>query len=265
MLKKSLYAAGALALLAGLVFGTDAWSYVTTGAGKVRDSVKSIVSLEFELDRARKMVDELTPTIADNRHRIAEETVQVEKLEQRIAALEDRQSEERGEVLTLKHDLEREQDAYTYGRRVYTVAEVKADLARRFERYQSNEKQLDVLRSMHKARKQTLAGAEQKLQNMLHKQQELKVAIESLQARLEMVRAAEAASEFTFDDSQLARVKQLVDDLETQIEVKARLADQEADAYAEIPVSAGASSSEDIVDQVTAYFEADPEQIVIGH
>ena len=144
------------------------------------------------------------------------------------------------------------------------MAEVKADLGRRFERYQSNEKQLDVLRAMYKARKQTLAGAEQKLQNMLHKQQELEVAIESLQARLEMVRAAEAASEFTFDDSQLARVKQLVDDLETQIEVKARLADQESDAYVEIPVSAG-PSADNILDQVNAYFEADPEQIVIGH
>ena len=63
MIKKTLVAVGGLSLLMVLFFGRDAVSYVRTSFGWVRDSVKSQVPVEFEIERARRMVKNLVPDI----------------------------------------------------------------------------------------------------------------------------------------------------------------------------------------------------------
>ena len=45
MLKKSLYVAGAVALLLGLLFGRDAVSYVSTSVGQLHEQVKDSVPI----------------------------------------------------------------------------------------------------------------------------------------------------------------------------------------------------------------------------
>ncbi len=67
MLKKGLVAGGGLALLLGLFLGRDVFSYVKTSFGWVKDSVKDSVPVQFELERARKMIQDLDPEISQHK------------------------------------------------------------------------------------------------------------------------------------------------------------------------------------------------------
>ena len=59
MIKKIAIGSAATLLVGTFVFGRDVFSYISTGAGSVRDAVLSEVPIEFELERAREMVEEV--------------------------------------------------------------------------------------------------------------------------------------------------------------------------------------------------------------
>ena len=63
MIKRVLFPAIGLMALGLFFFGRDAVSYVGTSIGKIKDSVKQSVPISFELDRAHKLVKDITPDI----------------------------------------------------------------------------------------------------------------------------------------------------------------------------------------------------------
>ena len=252
MLKKLLIGGGVVVALVVLFHVTDAESYVKTSASCVKDSVKDAVPIEFQLKRARGMVRDIVPEVRKNMHVIAREEVEVERLAKQIDAAEKSAAQAKSEMMRLKSDLEKGEEAYTYSGRVYTVSEVKKDLSNRFERYQTSEATLESLKAIHDAREKRLQAARKKLENMLASRSQLLVEIENLEARLQMVSATQAGSEYHFDDSQLGRVKELVSDLRTRLSVAERLVNAENRFHDEIPLEEEAP--EDIVDRVAEYF-----------
>lgn len=238
-------------LLAGLFFGRDAFSYVRTSVGWVKDSVKDNVPVEFEIDRARKMVKDLVPDIRKNMHLIAREEVELERIGKQVAELETRLTKDRSGIMQLKTDLEGGQDSFQYASQRYSREEVKTDLARRFERFKTNEATLASLREISTARMRSLEGARQKLEHMLAQKRQLEVEVENVEARLKMVQAAQAGSDYHFDDTRLGRVKELLSELRTKIEVDERLVGSESE-FGEIHLDQPVSDN--IVEQVTDYF-----------
>ena len=77
MIKKALIGTAAALLVGGFVFGRDVFSYVRTAGASVRDAVKSEVPIEFQVERAREMVERLVPEIRDSMHVIAEQQVDI--------------------------------------------------------------------------------------------------------------------------------------------------------------------------------------------
>jgi chromosome segregation ATPase len=253
MVKKVILGVAAGCLLAGFFFGRDAWSYMSTSAGWVKDSVKSSVPMEFEIERARTMIKNLVPDIQQNMHVIAKEEVEVERLAKQIAAQEEKLTADRSNILKLKSDLASNRDRYEYGGRVYTVSQVKQDLGNRFERFKTADATLGSLREIHTARQKSLDAARQKLEGMLAAKRTLEVDVENLEAKLKMVEAAQTTSEFAFDDSRLSRCKELIGELRTRLDVAAKMVDAKDSFQSEIPLTP--SVSDDIVDEVTEYFQ----------
>jgi len=68
LLKKALIGVASTALLGTLVFGHDALSYVKTIGHTARQAIKSEVPIEFEIKRARDMVENLVPDIRNCMH-----------------------------------------------------------------------------------------------------------------------------------------------------------------------------------------------------
>ena len=87
---------------------------------------------------------------------------------------------------------------------------------------------------------------------MLAQKRQLQVEVENLEARNQMVAAAQTTSNYQFDDSQLGHVKELVQDLKTRLEVSETIVKAETEFQGEIPLDK--ASPQNIVDQVGDYF-----------
>jgi phage shock protein A len=133
---------------------------------------------------------------------------------------------------------------------------VKTDLANRFERFKTADATLASLREMHQARGKSLDAARQKLEGMLAAKRQLEVDVENLEARHKMVEVAQTTSNYQFDDSQLGRVKELVTDLRTRLQVAEKIVNSENSLRDEIPLDQ--TTPANIADQVDQYFSAQP-------
>jgi nicotinate-nucleotide pyrophosphorylase len=125
-------------------------------------------------------------------------------------------------------------------------------MASRFDRYKTSEATLGSLKQVHDARLKSLAAARQQLEGMLSQKRQLQVEVENLEARNQMVAAAQTTSQYQFDDSQIGRVKELVQNLKTRLEVSEKMVNAETEFQGEIPLDK--ASPQNIVDQVSDYF-----------
>lgn len=260
MVKKLLIGGGVVFLLGTVLLGRDLVSYVRTSANYVQESVVDAVPMEFQIRRARKMIDDLLPEIRKNMHVIAREEVEIERLERQIAQAREQLEKEKSVVLRMKDDLASGKTMLVYSGREYTAQQVRVDLANRFERFKTNEATLANLEQIHQARLKSLQAARDKMEGMLAAKRQLEVEVENLQARLQMVQAAQTTSAYQFDESALGRVKDLIADLKAKLDVAERLVQSQGLYQGEIPVED--PNQKDIVDEVTQYFEgssAEPE------
>lgn len=256
MIRKALFGSGVALALGLFFFGRDAVSYVTTSTGYLKDAVKDSVPIDFQIQRARQMIDQIVPEVRNNMHTIAREEVLVERLERQIADAQANLDKDKGELMRLKTDLSGGAASYHYAGRSYSVQQVKLDMANRFERYKTNEATLANLQQIHSARQQSLEAARQKLEGMLASKRQLQVEVENLEARTQMLAAAQTSSQYNFDDSHLGRVKGLVRDLRTRLDVDEKMIGAESRLHDAIPLEEQAP--ENIVEQVTKYFDVAP-------
>jgi len=255
MIKRILFSTIGLGLLGMFIFGRTAASYVSTSWARLTDSVEQSVPVEFQIDRARKMVKDLVPDIQRNMHVIAKEEVEVDRLQHQITDSEQRLAKDKAELMRLKADASSAQDHFTYAGRTYTLDQVKTDLANRFERFKTSDATLSSLRQMCSAREKSLDAARQKLEGMLAARRQLEVDVENLEARNKMVEVAQTTSNYQFDDSQLGRVKELVTDLRTRLQVAEKMVNADSSLHDEIPLDQ--TTPANIVDQVGQYFSPD--------
>jgi len=258
MLKKILVGTGILLTTGAIVFGTDAYSYLSTSAKKVRHEVKASVPLDFEVDRARQLVSDLVPDIQKNMHIIAQEEVEIEDLRDQITRAEKNLAVERERVMALRRDVDNSEGRFQYAGRKATPRDVKVELTRRFDRFQTAEATVKAKRQMLEAREKSLTAAREKLEGMFSAKRDLEIQVQNLEARLKMLQAAQTTSQFSFDDSQLSRCKKAVLELRKRLDVAERILEQDG-KLADSLVSEEFEGAEDIAEQVDRYFGPDRE------
>ncbi len=252
MFKKLIVSVLAVTLVAGMLFGSNAMSYLTTSCERVSDTVENSIPLEFQIDRARRMVRDLEPEVRRSMHVIAKEEVEVENLDNRISVSEERAEKDKSEIMRLQSDLQTGKSVFRYAGRRYSSSEVKQDLSRRFIRFKTTDATMASLRDMRDARQRNLDAARQKLATMMSSQRQMLVEVENLEAKLKLVEVAQASSDLQFDDSQLARAKGLMADIRAKLDVASKLANADTNFHDEIPLDS--PGMEDITEQVAEYF-----------
>jgi chromosome segregation ATPase len=262
MIRKLVFVSAGLVLVGLFVFGRHAASYVGTGAGWVRDTVKESVPLGFEIDRARNMVGSLEPEIKKNMHVIAKEEAEVERLEQQVNRAKEKLAKDNEDLKQLRNDVLTGKTEFNYSGRIYKVSQVKADMANRLARVKTADGTIETLEDILAARRQGLEAGKQKLDAMLDAKQQLLAKIENLEMRMKMVELAEASNAYSFDDSKLGAVKELVNDLQTRIQVAEKLVTVEGSFTGEIQLDSPAN--EDIVDQVAEYLGQSDSEIHVA-
>jgi hypothetical protein len=255
MLKKFLIGglAGSLLLGGGMYLGLG--SYARTAWNRAHAAAKDSVPVSFEIDRARDLIKDLVPEIRRNMHLIAQEEIELARLDEQISGGEQKLARDRDEMVRLTSDLKEGRTVYRYAGRSYTAGEVKSDLTVRFARFQTSEATLESLKQMKAAREKSLAAARRKLEGMLSARRDLEVQLEQLEARLKMVEAAQTTSNYNFDDSRLSQAKELIQDLRGRLDVAERLLNAEGAETGSIILDEVKGDEENIVEEVTEYFQ----------
>lgn len=240
-------------LLGGLLFGKDAVSYVKSSAKGVRTAVKESVPVEFELRRARDMLEEIIPEMHANIRLIAQEEVEVAALKGEIGKAQEALQDEQTRIKTLRIALEQPQVKYRFADREYDRYEVKEDLATRFERYKENELVLASRVRLLDSREKSLSAAMQLLEKTRSQKRVLENRIEALASQYRLVKAASVGSQIQVDNGKLARTQKLITEIQKRLDVAERVLAHESKFVESIPVDTVVES--DLVAQVDEYFE----------
>ena len=231
---------------------TGAWSYMRTGIQTASSAVRDSVPIDWEIKRARQMIEDLKPEIAQNLQVVAREEVGVQRLAAEIKAKEQVLAKSRGEIMRLKGDLESGSVRYVYAGRSYSEGQVKEDLSNRFKQFQVHEETTNKLNQILVAREKNLDAARRKLDSMLAAKRELEVEVENLQARVTLVEVAQTSSPVSLDDSHLSSTRQLLDDIRTRIDVAERMVASEGALEGTIQLDE--TTSENLLDEIADYF-----------
>ncbi|MCA9025905.1 MAG: hypothetical protein KDA86_11925 [Planctomycetaceae bacterium] len=258
MLKKAFIGSMAVVTASTFFFGRDAMSYLATGATSLRDAVRSEVPIEFEMERAKKEVADLIPAIHQSLKVVAEQQVSVENLraniDQKTAALEEQEEA----ILALNEDLKTGDEQFVYAGHTYSVNEVQRDLTERFNRFKTAENTLKDQQQILAAKEKALEQHRSTLEDMLSQKKTLEVELERLMARMQMINARKQISSVSVDDSQLAKAKALINEIDQKLDVEAKLLDAEGNFLGLIPVETKTEESVDIAFQVDSYFSSKP-------
>ena len=242
-----------LGMAGGLIFGKDVVSYVRSSAKSVRAVVKDSVPIEFELRRARDLVEEIIPEMHANIRLIAQEEVEVAALKGEIAKSTEGLDEERSKIKTLRGSLEVHQAQYNFAGRHYTRGDVKADLAARFERLKETELVLASKVRLLDSREKSLHAAMHMLEKTRNEKRILENRIETLASQHRLVKAASVGSQIRVDNGKLAQTGKLIAQIQKRLDVAERVLAHESRFIEAIPVDSVLEA--DLVAQVDEYFQ----------
>jgi len=252
--KLGLIGVAGFGLLGGLLFGKDAVSYVKSSAKGVRTAIKETVPIEFELRRAKDLLEEIIPEMQANIRLIAQEEVEVAALKGEIAGNREGLDDEQSKIKTLRVTLEQPRAQYTFAGRTYTRDDVKGDLAARFERFKESEVVMASKVRLLESREKSLDAARQMLAKTTSEKRILENRIEALASQYRLVRAAAAGSKIQVDNSKLAQTEKLIAQIQKRLDVAERILAHESRFVESIPVDTVVE--EDLVAQVDDYFKA---------
>lgn len=246
-----------LGLVGGMLFGKDAVSYVKSSARGVRMAVKDSVPVEFELRRAKDMIEEIIPEMHANIRLIAQEEVEVAALKGEIAKGQAALRDEENKIKSLRVALEEPRVEYSFAGRTYGRSEVKTDLAARFERFKESEVVLASRVKLLDTREKSLTAAMQMLEKTKSQKRILEDRIEALASQYRTLQAAATGTQFQVDSSKLAQTQKLISDIQKRLDVAERVMAHESKFVGSIPVDEVDTVAEtDLVAQVDDYFQA---------
>lgn len=254
MIKRIAIGSAATLVVGTFLFGRDVFSYISTGAGMVREAVRSEVPIDVEIEHARNQVENLLPEIRTSMHDIAKWQVEVNHLEETIARREAELEDQEEAILALSAALESGDTRLVVAGRTYTASVVERDLRERFNRFQVAEDTLENDRLTLAAKQETLTAQREKLDGMLSQRQTLQVELDRLEARMRTIEARQSISDLNIDDSQLARCKALISEIDAKLDVEEELLDADANFAGLIPVETEVEVDSDIVNDVAEYF-----------
>ena len=253
-LKRGVIGLVVLAVAGTFFLGGDMLSYVTSSARSVRTAVKDSVPIEFELLRAKDMLEDIQPEMYANIRLIAQEEVEVAALKADIEESEKSLADEEVHVAKLRKTLETQFASYQIGRRKFTRQDLTEDLTRRFERVTQADMVLEGKRRLLATREQSLQAAMQLLERTKSQRKLLAVKIEGLEGQYRLIQAAATGSHVEVDNSKLAQTDKLLRDIKKRLDVAERVLAHESRFVQPIEFDVPVISEIDLFEQIDNYF-----------
>ncbi len=246
----------ATALLVGAAVAlqtTGVGSYVFSGGKYMKEAVADSVPIEFELRRARDMIDDLIPEMHANIRLIAKEEVEIESLETELVAASARVDEHRVKLASLRDALRTEQVRYVIAGRNYARVQLERDLARRLEQCQNARDILAGKERLLENRRTALDAAERSLAETQRAKEELTAQVATLESQFRLVQASSVGTDFELKATKLAGARRLLKTIKKRLDVAQRVLEKEQHFVNFVPVETSAEPDKDLLDQVDSY------------
>lgn len=251
-MKRIALTAVVVGLVGGICIKTGLGSYVKSSSRILKTAVKDSIPVEFEIQRARDLLEDLIPEMHANLRIVASEEVEVANLEKELNRQRHSVADEGGKVQRLRSTLNTQLVSYEIGGREYRRTDLVEELSRRFEHLRTAEMLVAGKEDLLKNRRRSLDAALQKLEKTRLARLELASQIEALEGQFRLVQAQAAGSEFQLDDTKLARTQKVISELKKRLEVTQRVLAREAQFVEAIPIDTVSESN--VVERVDAYF-----------
>ena len=241
------------ALIGSLVFGTDVISYVRCSANSVQSAVKDAVPIEFELKRARDLLEEIIPEMHAQIRLIAQEDVEVAALKGELDTSRQMLISESDRIHTLKNALEANQVRYQFGAREFSHEDVKTDLVARFARYKEAEVVLASKKRLLSTRENCLNAAMALLEKTKSQKRLLKDKVSTLEGRFRVAKAqAVGSTRLNLDNTKLTQAEKLINQINKRLDVAERILAHESRFVETIPVDV--IQEKDLLAQIDEHF-----------
>jgi hypothetical protein len=259
VIKYACVSAVGLAVVGGVIFGTDLYSYLSSSGRAVRSAVKDNVPVEFELRRARDLVDDLVPEVQACVRQIAQQEVDVAALRREIGQSGANLRAERARIGKLRDALATNETAFTFAGIRYTREQVKEDLARRFDLLKESEVVLAGKERLLQNRERSLAAAVQALERTRSQKVLLEGQIANLEAQHQLLQSTPGggSAETGLGHGKLAQAERLIDQVKKQLQVAERVLAHEARFVQ--PIRVDAVSEKDLLTHVDEHLTARPD------
>ena len=233
--------------------GSQFFSYVRTSARSVQDSVRENVPVEFELRRARDLIEAILPELQGQVRMIAQEEVEIAALESEVTDSKKRLQGEETKLSQLRDQMRTQTVSFQSSGRNWTRQQMTEQLARRLDRYKTGQLAISSKERLLEKRNESLSAALSSLDSMRHRKAELEQKVESLAAQARLVQASQFDSGIRVDGSDLSEADQLLKEIETRLAVAKRVLDFEQDVFA-IDFSDDEVSEEQVLSEFDEYF-----------
>jgi chromosome segregation ATPase len=246
----------ATALLVGAAVAlqtTGLGSYVFSGGKYVKEAMADSVPIEFELRRARDMIDELIPEMHANIRLIAKEEVEIESLEMELVAAASRTDEHRAKLASLRNALRTEQVRYLIAGRNFSRVQLQQSLSRRLEQCQNAEDILAGKERLLENRRTSLDAAHRSLAETQRAKEELTAQVATLESQFRLVQASSMGTDFELKATKLAGARRLLKTIKKRLDVAQRVLEKEQHFVDFMPAETAAEPDKDLLDQVDSY------------
>jgi len=255
-IKYGTLATGGALLAGGLVFGTDLGSYVRSSYHEVRGAVKDNIPIDFELRRARDLLDGVGPELHRNIRLVAEQEVEIATLKADIDQSRRNLADERQRIARLRDCLATSQASFTFGDLSYSRVQLAQELSRQFTHFREAETALTAREQLLVSRRQGLATAMEAMETAKAQKATLEAQIDGLEAQYKLVQAASQGTDLQIDHSRLAQAHKVVDDIRKQLNVAEHVLAHEAKFTQSIPMDT--VDERDLLAQVDQHLKQAP-------
>lgn len=250
-------------LAGGLVLGSDLGSYLRSSCRSVQVSIKDNIPVEFQLRRARDLLDGVGPELHENIRRVAEQEVEIASLKGELDQSRTALADEKHRISTLRNCLASAQSSFTFDGVDYSRNQVEHDLGRQFAHFREAEASLKARQQLLDSRNQALAAAMEAMESAKAQKATLESQVEALEAQYRLVQAASTGSQFQLDGGRLAEAQKVVGEIRKQLDVTEHVLAHEAKFTQPIPVDA--VDEKDLLKQVDAQLaQGDPQPPAIA-
>jgi len=255
MIKWGVLSVAGLSIAGGLLFGRELSSYLTSSTRSVRSVVQDNVPVEFQLRRARDLVDDIIPEMQANVRLIAQQEIEIEALKKDVDQSERSLAEEKVKITKVRDCLNTQRASFTFNDHNYSRDQIKEDLARRFDTVKEAEVVLSGKRRLLENRERSLTAATQMLDKARSQKAMLESQIAALDGQYSLVKAASTGANtgLSIDNSKLAQSQKLIEQIKKQLDVAERVLSHQSRFID--PIQIDGVSEKDLITQVDEYLK----------